>query len=67
MVLFCLLNRRRINAKHHRIIKQFTKGFLTVDDPVFLTELARLFRAPRGKSSNRRGQAPLFFQLSFKE
>jgi len=61
MVLFCLLKRRRINAKHDRTVKQFSTGFPSLNGQVFLTEFARLFRAPRGKSLNRRGQTLPFF------
>jgi hypothetical protein len=64
MVLFCPLMRRRINAKHHRIVKQFTTGFPDRER----SGLSYGIRPPApgscGKSMYRRRPAPPFFQLS---
>ena len=64
MVLFCSLMRRRINAKHHRIVKQFATGFPDCER----SGLSYGIRPPApslcGKSTNRRWPAPPFFQLS---
>lgn len=66
MVLFCSLMRRRINAKHHRIVKHLTTGSPDRER----SGLSYGIRPPApgscDKSTNRRWSAPPFFQLSLK-